>query len=126
MKSRTLSLIALTIIPVALVGAALWWAAGLVPECSNTMLSAQDSPDDSRSLVVFARDCGSAGLNTQAVIMPTGGTLEGDATGFLAIEGRHDLVARWDAYGNLEITLPPNAQIVQQQDEAAGVSILYN
>ena len=126
MKSRTRSLIAITVIPVALIGALLWWAAGLVPECSNTVLSTLVSPDAGKALVVFARDCGGAGLNTQAVIMPPGGTLEGDATGFLAVEGRQALDARWDAYGNLEVTIPPDASIVQQQDEAGGVAIIYN
>jgi hypothetical protein len=126
LKSRTRSLFAIAVIPVAVVGALLWWLTGLVPECGNTLLSALDSPDASTSLVVFARDCGASGLNTQAVIMPSGGTLEGDATGFLALEGQHALAARWDAYGNLEITIPPEATIVQQQDEASGVAIIYN
>ena len=126
MKSRTRSLIAITVIPVALIGALLWWATGLVPECSNTVLSTLVSPDADKALVVFARDCGGAGLNTQAVIMPRGGTLEGDATGFLAVEGRQALDARWDAYGNLEVTIPPGASVVQQQDEAGGVAIIYN
>ena len=87
MKSRTRSLIAITVIPVALIGVLLWWVTGLVPECSNTVLSTLESPDAGKALVVFARDCGGAGLNTQAVIMPPGGTLEGDATGFLAVGG---------------------------------------
>ena len=72
MKSRTRSLIAITVIPVALIGALLWWAAGLVPECSNTVLSTLVSPDAGKALVVFARDCGGAGLNSQAVIMTPG------------------------------------------------------
>ena len=126
MKSRTRSLIAITVIPVALIGVLLWWVTGLVPECSNTVLSTLESPDAGKALVVFARDCGGAGLNTQAVIMPPGGTLEGDATGFLAVEGRQALDARWDAYGNLEVIIPPGASVVQQQDEAGGVAIIYN
>ena len=126
MNARTRSLVALTVIPVALVGAVLWWFSGLVPDCSNNLLSRLDSPDASKTLVVFARDCGAGGLNTQAVIMPAGGTLDGDATGFLALEGPHAPAARWDAYGNLEVTIPPGAIVVQQQDEAAGVAIIYN
>ena len=126
MKRRTTSLIAIAVIPVAVVGGLLWWATGLVPECADTVLSTLESPDASKALVVFARDCGASGLNTQAVIMPPGGTLAGDATGFLALEGRHALDARWDAYGNLELTIPPGAAIVQQQDEAAGIAIIYN
>ena len=126
MNARTRSLVALTVIPVALVGGLLWWLAGLVPECSNVLVNRLDSPDASKSMVVFTRDCGANGLNTQAVIMPAGGTLEGDATGFLALEGQHMPEARWDAYGNLEVTLPEGAVVVQRQDEAAGTSIIYN
>ena len=119
MNTRTRSLVALTVIPVALVGGLLWWLTGLVPECSNVLVSRLDSPDASKSMVVFTRDCGANGLNTQAVIMPAGGTLEGDATGFLALEGQHAPEGRWDAYGNLEVTLPEGDVGVQRQDEAA-------
>jgi hypothetical protein len=126
LNARTRSLIAITIVPVALVGIALWWFSGFVPECSNTQQSRLDSPDASRSLVVFTRDCGAMGLNTQAAVMPADGTLEGDATGFLALEGQHTVAARWDAYGNLEVSIPPGAVVVQQQDEAAGIAIIYN
>lgn len=125
MNARTRSLVALTVIPVALVGGALWWLTGLVPECANMQVSQLDSPNGIRTMVVFTRDCGAGGLNTQAVIMPAGGTLDGDATGFLALEGPHAPDARWDAYGNLEVTIPPGAVVVQQQDEAAGVAIIY-
>jgi len=126
LKSRTTSLIAITLVPVAFVGALLWWLTGLVPECRNTVLGTLESPDATLALVTFTRQCGDDSLNTQAVIMPQGGTLEGNATGFLALEGQHALDARWDAYGNLEIAIPPAAVIVQQQDEAAGIAIIYN
>lgn len=126
MNARTRSLVAITIVPVALVGGLLWWVAGLLPECSNTLVSQLDSPDAGKSMVAFTRDCGANGVNTQAVIMPAGGTLDGDATGFVALEGQQELEARWDAYGNLEVTLPQGATIVQQQDEAAGTTIIYN
>jgi hypothetical protein len=125
LNSRTRSLVAIAVIPVALVGGSLWWLTGLVPECSNALVSRLDSPDATRAIVVFTRDCGQAGLNTQAVILPAGGTLDGDATGFLALEGQHVPDARWDAYGNLEVTIPEGAKIVQRQDEAAGVAIIY-
>jgi hypothetical protein len=89
LNSRTRSLIAIAVVPVALVGIALWWVTGLVPECSNTPQLSLDSPDATRSLVVFTRACGAGSLNTQAVITPVDGTLEGDAIGFLALEGHH-------------------------------------
>jgi hypothetical protein len=126
LNARTRSLVALTVIPVALVGGVLWWLTGLVPECSNALVSRLDSPDARISMVVFTRDCGAEGLSTQAVIMPAAGTLEGDATGFLALEGQHIPDARWDAYGNLEVTIPEGAQIVHRHDEAAGITVIYN
>jgi hypothetical protein len=126
LNSRTRSLIAIAVVPVALVGIALWWVTGLVPECSNTPQLSLDSPDATRSLVVFTRACGAGSLNTQAVITPVDGTLEGDAIGFLALEGHHIVAARWDAYGNLAVTIPPGATVVQRQDEVAGVTIIYD
>ena len=126
MNKRTRSLVAIAIIPAALVGGVLWWLTGLVPECSNSPVSQLESPDKTRSLVVFTRDCGHAGLNTQAAILPAGGTLDADASGFLALEGRHAPSVRWDAYGNLEVTIPEGAAVVQQQPRAGGISIIYN
>ena len=38
--------------------------------------------------------------------------------------GAHDLDPRWDGFGNLELTLPANAEI-SRQDEPAGVTIIY-
>ena len=125
MKSRTASLIAIAVVPAAVVGALLWWLTGFVPECSDTIVSRLDSPDASRSLMVFTRDCGTAGLSTQAVIMPAGGTLEGDATGFLALEGQHDLAPRWDGFGNIELSIPEGAKIYRQDDNVAGVAVIY-
>lgn len=126
LKSRTASLIALTVVPAVIVGALLWWAGSAVSECTNEVLGAEASPDDTRALVLLVRDCGADGLSTQGVVVPAGGELETDAAGFLALDGRHELAARWDAYGNVEVTLPAGATVLQQRDEAAGTSIIYN
>ncbi|KKB85957.1 hypothetical protein VW29_04965 [Devosia limi DSM 17137] len=120
-KSRQFSLLALALVPGLLVGALLWFLVGLVPECGNNVTQTVAAPDGSRQLVVFSGACGA---NTEAAILPVGQALANDATGFLSVEGNHDLDPRWDGFGNLELTLPPDAQI-HRQDQPAGVTIIY-
>lgn len=124
-KSRQLSLLALAVVPGLLVGAGLWILVGLLPECTTSVGQTLASPDGVRQVVVFSRECGATtGANTQAAIVPVGQSLADGADGFLSIEGTHDLDPRWDGFGNLELTLPANAEI-SRQDEPAGVTIIY-
>ena len=125
MKSRNFGLLAITLVPSVLIGALLWWLGGLVPECRNTELSRLTSPDASTDVVAFSRDCGTGGSNTQAATMPAGEGLDVEANAFLAIEGTATPVLRWDGFGNIEVTLPPDAEIVRQEDEVAGIAIIY-
>jgi len=120
-KSRQYSLLALAVVPGLLVGAVLWFLVGLVPECANSVTQTLASPDGSRQLVVFSGACGA---NTEAAILPVGQALADDAAGFLSIEGTHGLDPRWDGFGNLELTLPPDAEI-HRQDDPAGVTVIY-
>jgi hypothetical protein len=124
-KVRIWSLTALVMVPIALVGVVLWYLAGLVPDCTNTVALSLPSPDKTHSLVVFSRNCGATtGANTQAAIVAAGAQLADDATGFLALDGTHDLQPAWNDNASIAMTLPPQVEPIRQ-DNPAGIAISY-
>ncbi len=118
--------IALTAVPALLLGAAIWVFTETLPSCDVEILDRQTAPDQSFDLVVFSRDCGpSSSPNTQAALIPVGDELPDDAASFLSIGTRADLRARWDGFGNIELSVPEGAKIYRQDNDVAGVSVIY-
>lgn len=117
---------ALTVVPAMIVGSVLWVIADFVPDCENVIHSTLPSPSNAVDLVTFSRNCpATTGPNTQAALIVHGQTLPDDATGFLSISGEHDLAARWDAYGNLELTIPPQAEVYRKTEQVDDVAVIY-
>ncbi|WEK05242.1 MAG: hypothetical protein P0Y65_02995 [Candidatus Devosia phytovorans] len=117
----------LTAGPALIVGAGLWYVAGLAPSCDVSISDRQTAPDGQFDLVVFSRDCGTTtGPNTQAALIPAGDDLPEDAASFVSV-GQTDaaLDARWDGFGNIELTLPQGAEIYRQDEAVAGVTVIY-
>src|SRR5690606_17257767 len=102
------ALLALAAAPALVVGAGLWFLADLVPQCTPQMNDNIVSPDGATMLVTFGLDCGPAtGSNTQAAIHPSSETFSSEtAQTFCSVEGVHDLAARWNANGNIEVDVP--------------------
>lgn len=121
------TLLALTAAPALVVGAGLWFLADLVPQCTPDMRNSIISPDGATKLVIFGLDCdASTGPNTQAAIHPAAEPFSSEtAQTFFSAGGKHDLAARWDAGGNIEITVPESAAIYRQAEEVAGLTVLY-
>lgn len=121
------ALLALTAAPALVVGAGLWFLADLVPQCTPDVRESILSPDGATTLVVFGLECGATtGSNTQAAIHPASEPFSSDtAQTFFSADGVHDLGARWDADGNIEINLPQDAAINRQVDEVAGHAVIY-
>ncbi|WP_240230090.1 hypothetical protein [Devosia lacusdianchii] len=115
-----------TAIPALLIGGGLWYLSSLLPSCATAQHARITSPDNQFDLVVFSRDCGATtGFNTQAALIPSGEDLPYDAASFLSIGVAADLEPRWDGFGNIEVTVPPGAQIYRQDESVAGVSVIY-
>jgi len=118
-------LLAFTAGPAIAIGAALWFANDLIPECVVTERQRLTAPDGEFDLVVFSRACGPTEPNTQAALVPPGEVVPFDAASFASVGAEVDMEPRWDAYGNIELTLPKDMEIYRQDDVVAGVAVIY-
>ena len=118
-------LLALTGGPALMIGMTLWFVNDLVPACTVTETARLASPDAQFDLVTFSRDCGNTPPNIQVALVPPGEDVPFDAASFVSVAASVDLAPRWDAYGNIEITLPSGADILRRDDSVAGISVIY-
>ncbi|MBJ3783577.1 hypothetical protein [Devosia sediminis] len=119
------ALLALTLGPVIAIGTTLWVVNDMVPVCSVTEIQRHTSPDSQFDLVTFSRTCGETTENMQAALVPPGELVPFDAASFVSVAAGVDLEPRWDAYGNIEITLPEGAEVLRQDETVAGISVIY-
>ena len=125
-KFRLRNLVVLTTLPALAIGGLLWGLTGLLPSCGTTEQARLTAPDQRFDLVVFSRSCGAeTGPNTQAALLPVGDDVPEDAASFVSIGADADLAPRWDGFGNIELTIPPGAEIYRQDDAVAGVAVIY-
>ena len=118
--------VAFTTIPALLVGGVLFYLSTLLPACRIAEHGRFASPDGVYDLVTFSRDCGSSTRpNTQAALIPAGDVLPEDAASFLSVAGAADFGPRWDAYGNIELSVPDGAEVFRQDDTVAGIAVIY-
>ena len=116
----------LTVLPALAVGGAIWHFAGTLPGCNVNISERLTSPDQRFDLVVFSRYCGeTTDPNTQAALIPAGEDLPDDAASFLSIGTQAELAPRWDGFGNIELSVPPEARIYRQDDSVAGIGVIY-
>lgn len=118
-------LLALTIGPAIAIGMTLWVVNDMVPACAIFQAQRLPSPDAQFDLVTFSRSCGDTPPNIQAALVPPGEQVPFDAASFVSIAAEVDLAPRWDASGNIEITLPENVEILRQDDTVAGLTVTY-
>lgn len=117
---------ALILGPTIAIGTTLWFVNDLFPECEVTESQRITAPDNQFDLVTFSRYCGATITpNMQAALVPSGKTLSADIASFVSVGAEADLQPRWDAYDNIELTLPQDAEIFLRNDTIAGVSVIY-
>lgn len=124
-KMPSAVLLALTLGPALAIGMTLWFVNDLFPECVVTESQRLTAPDNQFDLVTFSRACGSTEPNIQAALVPPGEAVPFDAASFVSIGAEADLQPRWDAYGNVELTLPEGAEIYRQDETVAGIGVIY-
>lgn len=127
-KSRLhpLATTVLLALPLLVIAFMIWALTGLFPSCSISEHERIASPDDRHDIVVFSRSCGaSTPPNSQAALVPHGEALGADTGSFISIGQAGNLAPRWDAYGNIELTLPETVEIFAQADSVAGISVIY-
>lgn len=108
-----------------MIGVTLWFVNDMVTACTVTETARLTSPDNQFDLVTFSRDCGGTPPNIQAALVPPNEEVPFDAASFVSVAAAADLAPRWDAYGNIEVTLPAGADILRQDEAVAGISVIY-
>lgn len=124
-KTPTPVLLILVLAPVALIGATLWVVNGFVPACSISERQRLLAPDGKTDLVTFTRQCDNTLSDSQAILVPSGSPVAIEASGFAAVGGDVDLLARWNIDGSIELTLPENAEVLLQQETIDGRTVVY-
>lgn len=118
--------ILLTAVPALGIGGGLLYLSNLLPSCAINEQARLISPDGQFDLVVFSRDCGATTTaNTQAALLPAGDTVPDDAASFVSVGVATDFEPRWDGFGNIELTVPTDAEIYRQDETVAGISVIY-
>jgi hypothetical protein len=120
------------VIPVVVLiaGGALYvrYVASIVGECETVVRSSIPSPDGSKSIVIFGKECGATvPFNTQASIAPAGDPFSPEKNpAFFAISGLHVVMAKWLGDDAVEIALIPGGSKVFRSERRVGdIKVVY-
>jgi hypothetical protein len=105
----------------------IWHVMSIFGECETIVHSSIPSPDGSKSLVIFGKECGATvGFNTQASIAPAGGAFSPDKDpAFFAVSGKHDVLAKWLGDGAVEIIVPGGGRVSRNEQRVGNIKIVY-
>jgi hypothetical protein len=100
---------------------------GSFGSCKNTVLNTIPSPDGSRSLVIFRKECAAVvPHSTQASIAPSGiASLADKIPAFFIISGIPILTADWVGNNAIEIAVGAGEKIFRKQDSVGDIKIAY-
>jgi hypothetical protein len=96
--------------------------------CKTTVHGSIPSPDASKSIIIFEKECGATvGFNTQVSIAPSRGTFSADRyPPFYVVSGRQEVVAKWLGDEAVEVSAVPGAERTYRREERSGdVKIVY-
>jgi hypothetical protein len=101
---------------------------GLFGGCKTTVLSTVPSPDGSRSVVIFRKQCAAAiPYSTQASIAPAGLSSPADKIpAFFIVSGTPAVTANWTGKNAIEmIFAAAGEKIFRKQDSVGDIKIAY-
>jgi hypothetical protein len=96
--------------------------------CKTLVRTSIPSPDGSKSIVIFGKECGATvGLNTQASIAPAGGSFSPEKyPAFFVVSGTPELIATWLGDSAVAISLVPGGgKVFRNEPSVGGVKIEY-
>ncbi|QWG16970.1 hypothetical protein KMZ68_18550 [Bradyrhizobium sediminis] len=96
--------------------------------CKTVVRSSIPSPDESKSIVIFGKECGATvGFNTQASITPAGGSFSSEKyPAFFAMSGLQAVMARWLGDDAIEIALiPGGGQVLKSEQRVGDIKVIY-
>jgi hypothetical protein len=97
-------------------------------ECKILVRRSIPSPDGSKSIVIFGKECGATvGFNTQASIVWAGASFSPEKTPpFFIISGNSEIIASWLGNTAVEISHIPGGDKVFRSEQSVGdVKIEY-
>jgi hypothetical protein len=101
---------------------------GLFGSCKTTVLSTVPSPDGSRSLVIFRKECAATvPYSTQASIAPAGIASPADKIpAFFIISGTPAITANWAGNNAIEMIFSAATEkVFRKQDSVGDIRIAY-
>jgi hypothetical protein len=96
--------------------------------CETAIRRSIPSPDGTKSIVIFGKECGATvGFNTQVSIAPSGGSFSQEKNpAFFAISGEHSIMAKWLGDSTVEISSVPERERVLKSEQRIGdIRITY-
>ena len=94
-------------------------------ECVNEVSEVLESPDGTKKVVVFSRNCGATtGFNTQASIVETKQELP-DASGNAFVVDKGAVKLSWKKDGGILVVFDRGVRMFKQESAVSGVAIEY-
>jgi hypothetical protein len=94
-------------------------------ECSNEPISEVTSPDGTKKIVLFSRNCGTTtGFNTQGTILDRGDALPNESGSAFIIDSGSAKVS-WAGDSKIVVTLEEAARAFKKETSDRGVAIEY-
>jgi len=94
-------------------------------ECSNEPITEVTSPDGTKKIVLFSRNCGATtGFNTQGTILNCGDALPNESGTTFIIDGGSAKVS-WAGDSKIVVTLEGSARAFKKETSDRGVAIEY-
>lgn len=121
------------------ISAFLFWL--VVPDmsdlCGNEVISESPSPDGTKRLVVFQRDCGATtGFSTQASVLPAKVPLPNEKGNLFISDTDHgaapsglgggpSVTVTWESAQSVALTYHPKVRVFKSESDAGGVQVRY-
>jgi hypothetical protein len=96
--------------------------------CKTVVRNSMPSPDGTKSIVIFGKECGATvGFNTQASISTTGSSFSPEKSdAFFAISGEHVVSAKWLGDSTVEISsIPEKERVFKSEQRVGDIRITY-
>lgn len=98
---------------------------GIESECENNIIGEFASPDGSKRIVLFSRDCGATtGFNTQAMLLKSGETLP-DEAGNVFIIDQGSATVSWKDDSTVIVTFSGGPRKSKTEAEVGGIRFEY-
>jgi hypothetical protein len=96
-------------------------------ECKIVVRGSIPSPDGSKSIVIFGKECGATvGFSTQASIAPARSSFSLEKNpAFFVISDRADVMVRWLGDNAVQVVVPKGVKVFRSEQSVGNVTVEY-